>query len=330
MALRRRMLLYVLLLLIVPLVALGVWTTQPVRGRGSASKSHVDPSRLREHVRRFSQEFSPRSCDHATNLTRCVAYLREALAAAGGTVEVQPYRVHRVTYENVVARFGPADGPRIVVGAHYDGCGLTPGADDNASGVAGLIELAGLLGQHTNWPVRIELAAYCTEEPPYFGTHWMGSYQHAERLAREHAEVRAMLCLEMIGCFSDRRGSQLYPLGALYLFYPRKGNFIALIGNPAQRPLLARVKARMKAATDLPVRSASVPRALPGVDFSDHRSYWAFGFPAVMVTDTSLYRNSHYHENTDTWDTLDYDRMAKVVVGVYEAVALLADGQAAR
>jgi hypothetical protein len=175
----------------------------------------------------------------------------------------------------------------------------------------------------------VELVAYCTEEPPFFGTRWMGSYHHAEERARAGVPVRAMLCLEMVGYFSDRFGSQTYPMPLLHLYYPARGNFIAVVGNTRQRGLLRRVKAVMKGATDLPVWSASAPGKLPGVDFSDHRNYWAFGVPAVMVTDMAFYRNRAYHTERDTWDRLDYQRMAKVVGGVHRAVTDLAAGAGA-
>ena len=129
-----------------------------------------------------------------------------------------------------------------------------------------------------------------------------------------------MLALEMIGCFRDERWSQQYPVPLLYAIYPTKGNYIAVIGNVEQRGLIRTVKRGMQCATDLPVWSGSLPRQMPGVDLSDHRSYWEFGYPAVMVTDTSFYRNHAYHTEEDTWGKLDYGRMAKVVTGVSEAL----------
>ena len=129
-----------------------------------------------------------------------------------------------------------------------------------------------------------------------------------------------MVALEMIGCFRDEPWSQQYPIPLLYAIYPIRGNYIAVVGNLEQRGLIRALKCGMQRATDLPVWSASLPRQMPGVDFSDHRSYWEFGYPAVMVTDTAFNRNPAYHQRGDTWDKLDYERMADVVTGLYGAL----------
>lgn len=203
-----------------------------------------------------------------------------------------------------------------MIGAHYDSHSQTPGADDNASGVAGLIELAYLFG--TTTPKNcVELVAYPLEEPPFFATKKMGSYIHAESLSRDNIKVIGMIALEMIGYFSDEFGSQSYPSKVLHLIYPSTGNFIAVAGNLDQRNFIAKVKSGMKGVTGLKVRSISAPRELPGIDFSDHRNYWAFNYDAIMVTDTAFYRNKAYHTADDTWDRLDYAKLADVVRAVY-------------
>jgi Zn-dependent M28 family amino/carboxypeptidase len=219
----------------------------------------------------------------------------------------------------VIARFGPDEGAATVVGAHYDSCNDTPGADDNASGVAGLLELGRLLVAH---PPRkpVELVAFPLEEPPYFRTQSMGSMQHAKSLRAANRELRFMVSLEMIGYFSDAPGSQGFPSPAIGKMYPDTGSFIAVVGQFGDFGLTRRVKARMMGASDLPVESFNAPRAVAGVDFSDHASYWAHGYPALMITDTAFMRNPNYHQITDTPETLDYVRMAKVVEGVYAAV----------
>jgi Zn-dependent M28 family amino/carboxypeptidase len=203
-----------------------------------------------------------------------------------------------------------------VIGAHYDSHGGTPGADDNASGIAGLLELAHLLGRSA--PGRpVELVAYTLEEPPHFRSPHMGSVWHARALKAEGRDVELMLSLEMIGYFSDSPGSQAYPLAAMKLAYPDRGNFIALVGQFGDFGLSRSVKAAMSGATDLPVYSLNAPAFVQGVDFSDHRSYWAQGYPALMVTDTAFMRNRNYHRVGDTFDKLDYKRMAMVVQSVY-------------
>ena len=304
-----------LLLLALVITAFGVWVTQPVFVRREKPGGRADPARLRTHVRKLSVEFFPRSSVDPINLTRCVEHIRAQFVAAGAQVTNQHYTLSSDGFDIVVARFGPATGACVVVGAHYDACGRFQAADDNASGVAGLQELARLLGQAPSPQTLILLVAYCTEEPPNFGTACMGSYQHAKMLNRTGVDVKAMLALEMIGCFRDEYWSQQYPVPLLYAIYPTRGNYIAVIGNVEQRGLIRTVKRGMKRMTDLSVWSGSLPRKMPGVDFSDHRSYWEFDYPAVMVTDTAFCRNRAYHQRDDTWDKLDYDRMADVVTG---------------
>lgn len=319
------MLLCVLVVIVVLIIGVGVWVRQPLFSAGEPSTATVSPEVLQEHVKTLSVGFAPRSYENKYNLALCADYIRAHFEAAGATVSVQEYVVGSAKYRNVVARFGPTEGQRVIVGAHYDACGAAPGADDNASGVAGLLELAKLLGAEPGPPaLRVDLVAYCTEEPPYFAGPGMGSYQHAQMLAAAEADVKAMLCLEMIGYFTDDWWSQSYPARVLYGIYPTKGNFIGVVGNTQQRDLLVAVKYAMSGATDLPVYSASVPMWIPGVDFSDHRSYWQFQYPAVMITDMAFYRNKAYHTANDTYDRLDYGRMAKVVLGVHQAVRALA------
>ena len=301
--------------------------TQPVppprksRSSGGSAIGLVEPGRLEAHVRMLSETLVPRDEEHPENLDRVAAYiLGEFERAQAVEVAEQPYPVNGRTYRNVLARFGPDTRERIVVGAHYDAAGPYPGADDNASGVAGLIELAHLLGR-TKLPLRVELVAFSLEEPPYFRTEYMGSAVHAASLKKQGVPVRAMFCLEMIGYFSDAPGSQGFPTPALKPFYPSKGNFITIVGKPDQGALVRRVKTAMRHASPLPVFSINAPTAVPGIDFSDHGSYWKAGYDAaVMITDTAFYRNPNYHTARDTADTLDYRRMALVVQGVYAAV----------
>jgi len=300
--------------------------TQPLLRTGhdpSHALPSVAPDRLLTLVQTLTEDFYPRDVTHPANLDTAAAWIAGHLSDAGGRLSEQAYRVDGAEYRNVIARFGPDTEERLVVGAHYDACGERPGADDNASAVAGLIELARLIGQN-DWPLTIELVAFTLEEPPKFRTSDMGSHRHAEALAAEGVPLRAMICLEMIGYFDDAPDSQEYPVGVMKLIYPQRGDYIAVIGKLSQGGITRKVKRAMKHATELPVRSMNAPASIPGIDFSDHLNYWAAGYEAVMITDTAFYRNPNYHETTDTWDTLDYDRMALVVQGVYAAVQHLA------
>ena len=287
----------------------------------------VDPKRLEAHVRKLSVELHPRDFVHVENLDKAAAWIKGEMETAGARVSEQEWQVDNLTYRNVVGVFGKEDGARIVVGAHYDAAGETnPGADDNASGVSALIELAHALGKNKDTlKHRVELVAYSLEEPPYFRTKHMGSNVHAASLEAAKADVIAMFSLEMLGYFTDAPKSQAFPSSCLKPFYPSKGNFIAVIGLMGQGGVVRRVKGAMKGASDLPVVSMNGLKAIPGVDFSDHRNYWSRGYPAVMITDTSFYRNPNYHEPTGTAETLDYVRLSKVVQGVHQAVLALDD-----
>lgn len=264
----------------------------------------------------------PRNHRHPENLDKAASYIKQTFEAAGGRCQEQVFTVFRKQYRNVSAFFGPKGGPRIVVGAHYDAYGSFPVADDNASAVSGLLELAFLLQKEAPH-CEVELVVYSLEEPPYFRTEYMGSAQHARALKNHNIQVKAMLCLEMIGYFSDEPGSQKYPISLLGIFYPSKGNFITVVGSLGQIGLTRRIKKTMTEATPLPVWSMNAPGLLPGIDFSDHMNYWDQGFPAVMITDGAFFRNANYHKATDTPETLDYQRMAQVVQGVHEAVKVL-------
>lgn len=300
-----------------------LYLVQPVGRPVSAAAPEVSAARLEAHVRALSGAFGPRDYAHPANMDRAAAYIRGELQRAGGRVHDQEFAAGGVAYRNVVASFGPEAGERVVVGAHYDAAGPFPAADDNASGVAGLIELAHLLGRSPP-PVRVELVAYALEEPPFFRTPHMGSAVHAQSLRREGVRVRGMLSLEMIGYFSDAPASQQFPLALLKAFYPSRGNFITVVGTLGQARLVRRVKRAMRGASPLPVHSINAPKWIPGVDFSDHASYWDAGYPAAMITDTAFYRNPFYHTARDTPETLDYARMAQVVQGVHAAVLRLA------
>jgi Zn-dependent M28 family amino/carboxypeptidase len=312
---RRRMTLTILLLAMFSFASLFA-RSRP--GAGSPAVA-VDPARLETHVRALAETFAPRDESHPQNLDRAAAYIRRELQEAGGRVEEQPFEVGGTTYRNVIARFGPETRERIVVGAHYDAAGPYPGADDNASGVAGLIELARLLKRNTP-RTQVELVAYTLEEPPHFASSTMGSAFHAAALKRQGIPLRAMIALEMIGYFTDAPDSQRFPLSGMKSLYPSRGNFITVAGKLGQGSLVRQVKKAMRSASPLGVEAISAPPSLPGVSLSDHRNYWEAGYPAVMITDTAFYRNDNYHTESDTPDTLDYKRMAMVVQGLHAAV----------
>ncbi len=285
----------------------------------NAGTKNSMPDRLKTHVQMLSETLAPRDYSHPQNLDRVAKYIEGEFERAGARVEQQPFDVQGVTYRNVRAFFGPDSKDRVIIGAHYDAAGPLPGADDNASGVAGLIELAHLL-RNTPLKTSVELVAYTLEEPPFFATSQMGSAVHAASLKQKNVPVRLMMGLEMIGYFTDEPDSQRYPVAAMKLMYPTVGNYIAIVGKTGQGGVVRRVKKAMQGASSLPVHSVNAPPSLPGIDLSDHRNYWNAGYEAVMITDTSFFRNDRYHTAQDTPDSLDYQRMAMVVQGVYAVV----------
>lgn len=305
------------------LIGLVIWycVTRPLLNPAqsiSLSRS-VDKSALRKHVETLSIDFTPRDWQHPENLLKAAQYIHSSFSRTSARVSYQSFRAHGNEYHNVIASFGPAGGELLVIGAHYDTEGGKPGADDNASGVAGILELARLL---EGFPLKteVQLVAFTLEEPPFFRTKFMGSDLHASKLKEEGRKVNLMLSLEMIGYFSDEPNSQDFPLPGLNLFYPSTGNFIAIVEKLSFGSRAMEVKSIMRAATVLPIFSINAPQAVQGIDFSDHLSYWAQGYDAVMVTDTSFLRNMAYHTENDTIEHLDFDRMAQVVRGVYAYV----------
>lgn len=275
-------------------------------------------------VRHLSAEIGPRSYLDTKELAAAAEYIEEKFTSFGLGVTRQPYEFRGNTYHNVIAIVpGTGDEDKVlVVGAHYDTVAGTPGADDNASGVAGLLELARLGAKE---PARrtVHYAAFTLEEPPAFRTKSMGSYVYAKSLYKDGVKVAGMVSLEMIGYYSTRRGSQLYPLPLLKWIYPREGNFISFISNVSSKRFMTAFVRAFRAASGFPAETISTLSLIPGVDFSDHRNFWKFGFPAFMATDTSFYRNPHYHRTTDTADTLDYERTAEFVLGFHKALAKL-------
>ncbi|MBT3048343.1 MAG: M28 family peptidase [Candidatus Thiodiazotropha sp.] len=285
----------------------------------------IDPAVLRRDTSLLSNEMAPRNYQHIDNLNRVADYISESLASSGGRVAEQVFAVDGAEYRNIIAEFGPEAKEIIVVGAHYDVAGEYPGADDNASGVAGLLEIGRLLAK-VELQTKVVLVAFTLEEPPFFRSDKMGSAVYAKSLAESGVDVRLMIALEMIGYFTEEKGTQDYPMQLLRLYYPSSGDFIAVV-DQLMSTQAQRMKASMTGASDLPVYSINAPSFIPGVDFSDHMNFWRYGYPAVMITDTAFYRNRAYHTDEDRAERLDYERMAQVVYGVFDYVVKLSNGR---
>jgi Zn-dependent M28 family amino/carboxypeptidase len=281
----------------------------------SARAQPADTTQLRQHLQFLTTTPQPRNYQHPAVLDSVAVYIQQRLRAAGAhEIGSQPYAVRGQTYRNVLGSFGPKDGPRLIIGAHYDVCGEQPGADDNGTGVAALLELARLLGrQAAPLPYRVDLVAYTLEEPPFFRTSSMGSYVHAASLKAGGVPVRGMVALEMLGYYDDRRGSQHYPIGPLKFIYGSRGNYVTVAQKFGNGRFGRRFARHYRSAARLPVKRFKAPAWLPGIDFSDHLNYWKFDYPAVLLTDTAFYRNRSYHLTTDTLARLDMRRLGLAV-----------------
>jgi Zn-dependent M28 family amino/carboxypeptidase len=279
--------------------------------------------RLRRHVGVLAGEIGERNVWWPEALRAAAEYIHGELSALGYAVAAQSYATHGVHCDNLEAVL-PGTGRAseiIVAGAHYDTVAGSPGADDNASGVAGLIEIARALR-----PLRpertLKLVAFVNEEPPFFYFGEMGSKVYAEAARRRGDDIRIMLSLEMLGYYSDAPGSQAYP-PFLKWFYPDRGNFIGFVSNLRSRRALGEVVRAFRANCDFPVEHLASPPFVPGVAWSDQVSFWRAGYPGVMVTDTAFYRYPHYHQASDTPDKIRYPEMARVVEGLAKAIASL-------
>jgi Peptidase family M28 len=275
---------------------------------------------LERHVNKLSVEFHPRDYTNLDNLNRSADYIAAEFKVLGLEVVEQPYTVDGVSYRNIIAKLGPDSKKLIVIGAHYDTAGdHNPGADDNASGVAGLLELAKLLSKE-KLQHRVELVAWTLEEPPFFRTESMGSYVHAKSMKAISANITLMISLECIGYFSDAPNSQDYPVPGLPVIYPSVGNFITVVGRTEDSDTARRVKFAMQSATPLAVESINAPSSIQGIDFSDQLNYWNEGYTGLMISNSAFYRNKAYHTVDDTAGRLDYMRMSQVVQGVHAAI----------
>lgn len=279
----------------------------------------ADTVLLKKHLEALVIKGQYRNYQNLTALDSAARYIYSTFALFADSVFFQGYEVAGKKYYNVVARFNKKERSSVVVGAHYDVCENQDGADDNASGVAGLLELARLL-KETPPACCVELVAYTLEEPPFFRTTQMGSYRHALSLYKEKRRVLGMVSLEMIGYFKEEKNSQQYPIGFLKWFYGSRGNYITLVKKYGSGRFCRRFSRRFIATRSVRTKKFSGLRFLPGVDFSDHLNYWKFGYRALMITDTSFYRNKNYHDTGDTLNTLDIGKMARVINATFYAL----------
>lgn len=276
---------------------------------------------LYRHVEHLSVGIGERHLWKEGSLGETADFIESVFQQSGYSVERQTYSCYGKSVSNLIVEQEGRGGGVVVVGAHYDTVPGTPGADDNASAVAGLLELARLQRQGFNRR-RLIFVAFVNEEPPCFGSHKMGSRVYAKHLKDHKVPVDVMLSLEMIGYFRKER-IQKYPLPFMHYFYPKTADFIGVVGNFHSSKYVSILRKGIRQYASINVRSLIGPEFFGGVSLSDNSSFWHYGFRAVMVTDTSFFRNSHYHQETDTIDTLDFDAMAEVVKGLHHTLTRL-------
>jgi peptidase M28-like protein len=279
--------------------------------------------RLSAEVKYLSETIGERNVWRTGSLQAAVNHLRGNFQQAGYAVTERTYRVDGQEACNLEASITGTEsaGETLIVGAHYDTVAGTVGADDNATGVAAVLELARQL-RESKPRKNIRFVIFVNEEPPFFQTNRMGSLVYAQQLRRENVRVSAMISLEMLGFYSDALGSQKYP-AVLGLFYPSRGNFLAFVGNTESRDLVRRTVRVFRESTSFPSEGIAAPAEWPGIGWSDQWSFWQEHYPAIMITDTALFRYPYYHTRLDTADRLDFGRMARVVEGVEKVVESL-------
>ncbi len=280
---------------------------------------------LRAHVEKLAGEIGERNLIWYKNLITAAEYIETSLTKAGYAVHQHGYEVSGKMSYNLEVEIAGTDRPEeiVVIGAHYDSVIGSPGANDNATGVAAVLALAGRFsGQRTSRTLRF--VAFVNEEPPFFQTSSMGSRVYAQASRQRGEKVVAMLSLETIGYYAEEDGSQRYP-PPMSLFYPSTGNFIAFVGNVKSGPLVREVVGSFRRHAKFPSEGAAFPGFIPGVGWSDHWAFWQEGYPAVMVTDTAPFRYPAYHSHQDTPEKVKYDQMARVVGGLRKVIADLAN-----
>jgi Zn-dependent M28 family amino/carboxypeptidase len=275
-------------------------------------------------VNQLAGEIGERYLLSSLKLATATDYVATELEKYGYTVNRMGFMIGEDVAQNLEAVLPGKDAsrPTLIVGAHYDTVASSPGADDNASGVAAVLELARLF-HGKDLPGYVRFAFFPNEEAPYFQTESMGSLVYAKHLVADHLPVSAMLSIESIGYFSAAPGSQRYPkpLGDKY---PNTGDFIAVVGNPQSADIVDQVRRSLRAHATIPFVADALPATLPGVAASDHWAFWTVGYKAVMITDTAMFRNPNYHAASDLPNTLDYEQMARVVAALEHVIANLA------
>lgn len=292
------------------------------KNNNSQTNKNSKYKNITKHLTIITKTEKPRNYKNIKSLNFVANYIKTELSKVCDSVAYQNFEVNKSTYKNVIGSIGVENEKRIIIGAHYDVCGDSDGADDNASGIVGLLELARLLSKET-LKYRIDFVAYSLEEPPFFRTKQMGSYIHANYLFKNKIPVKGMVCLESIGYFSEERNSQKFPINEMEKTYGNVGDFITVVQNDKNENFSKQVEDLMKNTPLIHTQSFKGNSLFTGVDFSDHLNYWKFNFEAVMITNTAFYRNDNYHTTKDKIETLDLEKMNLVIQQLFNTVKQL-------
>ena len=314
------------------ILALLWWFGVRMPGKNISTAAPLSPDEvvlreeLRADVQKLAGEIGERNMWHYPQLNAAVDFIEDSFSRAGLRPRRDTYEIRGQACHNIEAELPGSQGTAvskppsiILVGAHYDSVFGSPGANDNGSGVAAVLALARRFA-NAKPEHSLRFVAFVNEEPPYFLSDEMGSLFYARRCKERGDKIDAMISLETIGYFSDAPGSQTYPSPGLGIFYPKVGNFIGFVSNVHSRALLRRVVGLFRKHAKIPSEGAALPAFIPGVSWSDQRSFWQHGYPAIMVTDTAPFRYPYYHSSNDTPDKLDYDRFTLVVSGMEKVI----------
>ncbi|HEX4653093.1 MAG TPA: M28 family peptidase [Candidatus Udaeobacter sp.] len=307
------------------ILALLWWFGMRMPGKNISKPGPLSPDEvklreeLRADVQKLAGEIGERNMSHYQQLNAAADFIDDSFSRAGFHPRRDSYDLRGQACHNIEAEIPGADRSILLIGAHYDSVFGSPGANDNGSGCAALLALA-RRAAGTNMKHTIRFVAFVNEEPPYFLSGEMGSSIYAGRCKARGDKISAMISLETIGYFSDAPNSQTYPSPGLGIFYPKVGNFIGFVSNVQSRALLRRVIGLFRKHAKVPSEGAALPAFIPGVSWSDQRSFWSHGYPGIMVTDTAPFRYPDYHSSTDTPDKLDYDRFTLVVSGMEKVI----------
>jgi hypothetical protein len=297
---------------------------RPVPDEAARAEIRALEPRLMAHVTALADRIGERHLERPRAYQAAADYIRQVWTAQGLLVTEEPFEVNGQRAVNLIVELRGAERPRdlLVIGAHYDTAAGSPGANDNGSGVAVLLELSRALATAPLYRT-VRLVAFANEEPPHFAGETMGSRVHARNARRRGETIAAMLSLETVGYYSDAPGSQAYPF-PFGLLYPGSGNFLAVVGNLRSRPLVVDVLRHFMAAGDFPVEGIATFEQIPGITWSDHWAFWQEGYPAVMLTDTAPFRFPDYHGAQDLPGRIAAPAFARAAHAILQTVRRLA------